>query len=551
MDHDEEMNAFASVGGLDRQIAEIRNLIELPLQRPDLFRRFGIKPPRGVLLHGPPGTGKTRLAHAIATSTRSSLILIHGPELSSAYHGETEAALRQVFQKARKQSPCVIVLDELDALCPKREEGSGEVEKRVVATLLTLMDGMADEDEKEGGRVIVVGTTNRVNTIDPALRRPGRFDREIEIGIPDATARLAILHVLLARIPHSLDDDTLKPLADRTHGYVGADLAALVRDAGTLAIHRWLDASKLTAAPKMTAELTNADLLNALPGTRPSAMREVFIETPSVRWSDIGGQQSVKEKLKECVEWPLLYPKTFERLGVTPPKGVLLYGPPGCSKTLTAKALATESGINFLAVKGPELLNKYVGESERAIREIFRKARAAAPSIIFFDEIDALGSMRTSGDNAGGAHEGMLTTLLNEMDGIQELVGVTIVAATNRPDVIDSALMRPGRLDRILYVGPPDLEARMEILKIRTAKMAVEPGIDFHDLAVKTTGCSGAEIAALCQEAALAAMKENIDAAFVGIRHFRESIDTARRGITPEVVERFKIWSETSGVRHA
>ncbi|KZT52569.1 AAA-domain-containing protein [Calocera cornea HHB12733] len=539
---------YMSVGGLDRQIAEIRNLIELPLQRPDLFLRFGLKPPKGVLLHGPPGTGKTRLAHAVATSTRSSLILIHGPELSSAYHGETEAALRQVFERARKQSPSVIVLDELDALCPRREEGSGEVEKRVVATLLTLMDGMA-EDGRDG-RVIVMGTTNRVNAIDPALRRPGRFDREIEIGIPDAAARLAILRVLLSRIPHSLDNGALKALADRTHGYVGADLAALVRDAGTLAIHRWLESSS-TASIEMTAELTLSDLLDALPGIRPSAMREVFIETPSVRWSDIGGQQLVKEKLKECVEWPLLYPETFERLGVAPPKGVLLYGPPGCSKTLTAKALATESGINFLAVKGPELLNKFVGESERAIREIFRKARAAAPSIIFFDEIDALGSSRTSGDSAGSSHEGMLTTLLNEMDGIQELVGVTIVAATNRPDVIDAALMRPGRLDRILYVGPPDLDARHEILKIRTAKMAVEPGLDLHDLAVKTTGCSGAEIVGLCQDAALSAMKEDIQAPFVGIKHFSEAVRNVRRGITPEMVERYDVWSETSGIRRA
>ncbi|KZO91609.1 AAA-domain-containing protein [Calocera viscosa TUFC12733] len=477
-------HAYTSVGGLDRQIAEIRNLIELPLQRPDLFLRFGLKPPKGVLLHGPPGTGKTRLAHAIATSTKSSLILIHGPELSSAYHGETEAALRQIFERAKKESPCVIVLDELDALCPRREEGSGEVEKRVVATLLTLMDGMTGD--REGASVIVVGTTNRVNAIDPALRRPGRFDREVEIGIPDVAARLAILRVLLEKLPHSLDDAALQALAGRTHGYVGADLAALVRDAGALAIHRWLDASKPSATSSdRTAELTLSDLSDALPGIRPSAMREVFIETPSVRWSDVGGQQLVKEKLKECVEWPLLHPETFERLGVAPPKGVLLYGPPGCSKTLTAKALATESGINFLAVKGPELLNKFVGESERAIREIFRKARAAAPSIIFFDEIDALGSSRASTDSGGSSHEGMLTTLLNEMDGIQELVGVTIVAATNRPDVIDSALMRPGRLDRILYVGPPDLDARLEILKIRTAKMAVEPGLDLHDLALK------------------------------------------------------------------
>lgn len=366
------------------------------------------------------------------------------------------------------------MLDEVDALCPRRDGGEGgEVERRVVAMLLTLMDGMtADPDEK----VIVVAATNRPNSIDPALRRPGRFDREIEIGIPDVAGRKQILDILLAKMPHSLTPDEVASLAAKTHGYVGADLTSVVREAASLAIQRWYD-HRDSPAPS----LSQADILATLPTIRPSAMREVFVETPTVRWTDIGGQDEVKQKLRECVEWPLTHRDTFDRLGVEAPKGVLLYGPPGCSKTMTAKALATESGINFIAVKGPELLNKYVGESERAVREIFRKARAAAPSIVFFDEIDALGSSR---DDGGGAHGGVLTSLLNEMDGVEQLSGVTVVAATNRPDVLDAALTRPGRLDRILYVGAPDLPTRKEIFRLRLRTMAIEPGVDIDELAM-------------------------------------------------------------------
>lgn len=397
---------------------------------------------------------------------------MNGPELSSAFHGETEERIRGVFEEARKRSPCIIVLDEVDALCPRRDGGEGgEVERRVVAMLLTLMDGMtADPDEK----VIVVAATNRPNSIDPALRRPGRFDREIEIGIPDVAGRKEILDILLAKMPHSLTVDEAGALAARTHGYVGADLTSLVREAASVAIQRWHDAQDAPAPV-----LSQADVLATLPTIRPSAMREVFVETPAVRWTDIGGQDEVKQKLRECVEWPLTHRDTFDRLGVEAPKGVLLYGPPGCSKTMTAKALATESGINFIAVKGPELLNKYVGESERAVREIFRKARAASPSIVFFDEIDALGSSRDD----GAGHGGVLTSLLNEMDGVEQLSGVTVVAATNRPDVLDAALTRPGRLDRILYVGAPDLPTRKEIFRLRFKSMAIEPGVDIDELA--------------------------------------------------------------------
>ncbi|KAI9443648.1 AAA family ATPase [Lactarius indigo] len=555
-------DAYASVGGLDEQIAQIRDLIEIPLRRPELFRHFGLKPPRGLLLHGPPGTGKTHLARAISASTGSSVLTVNGPELTSAYHGETEASLRRVFAAARAREPCIIILDEVDAICPRRgDDAGGEVEKRVVATLLTEMDGV---DGADGVRVVVVATTNRPNAIDPALRRPGRFDREIEIGVPDLNARVAILNVLLAKTPHSITQDELYAMASRAHGYVGADLAAVVREAGTLAIKRFLASGPDPAFE--SAYLKATDLAAALPTVRPSALRAHAISAAPVRFSDIGGQASVIARLRECVEWPLVHRDALARLGVRAPKGVLLCGPPGCSKTVLARATAAESGVNFVAVRGPEssapgrmtlgmsdapqLLNKYVGESERAVRDIFRKARSVAPSIIFFDEIDALATSRSSSgpDSEGGAHEGVLFSLLNEMDGVEELVGVTVIGATNRPEALDSALMRPGRLDRILYVGPPDFAGRIDILRIRTRDMSVDPALDLDALAALTSGCSGAEIAAMCQEAALIAMREDINALYVPHHAFVAAAKALKRQITPEVLQKFERWRDEHNV---
>ncbi|XP_026959458.1 ATPase family gene 2 protein homolog A isoform X3 [Sagmatias obliquidens] len=437
-DQDNQLKVtYDMIGGLNSQLKEIREIIELPLKQPELFKSYGIPPPRGVLLYGPPGTGKTMIARAVANEVGAYVSVINGPEIISKFYGETEARLRQIFAEATLRHPSIIFIDELDALCPKREGAQNEVEKRVVASLLTLMDGIGSEGSE--GQVLVLGATNRPHALDAALRRPGRFDKEIEIGVPNAQDRLDILEKLLRRVPHLLTEAELLQLANNAHGYVGADLKALCNEAGLHALRRVLRKHPNLPDSKMAGlvKITLKDFLQGMNDIRPSAMREVAIDVPNVSWSDIGGLGNIKLKLKQAVEWPLKHPESFTQMGIQPPKGVLLYGPPGCSKTMIAKALANESGLNFLAVKGAELMNKYVGESERAVREIFRKARAVAPSIIFFDELDALAVERGSSSGAGNVADRVLAQLLTEMDGIEQLKDVTILAATNRPDRID------------------------------------------------------------------------------------------------------------------
>ncbi|XP_048365752.1 ATPase family protein 2 homolog isoform X3 [Sphaerodactylus townsendi] len=539
---------YDSIGGLGNQLKTIREMIELPLKNPDLFRNYGIPPPRGVLLYGPPGTGKTLIARAIANEVGAHFTTINGPEIISKFYGESEARLRHIFSEAALCRPSIIFIDEIDALCPKREGAQNEVEKRIVASLLTLMDGIGSEGNE--GQLLVLGATNRPHALDPALRRPGRFDKEIEIGVPNAQDRLEILHKLLNKVPHSLSATELIQLADSAHGYVGADLAALCKEAGLYALQRVLgqQANPSDDDVSGTVIITCSDFLKAMNEVRPSAMREVAIDVPKVSWSDIGGLEDVKLKLKQAVEWPLKYPESFIRMGIQPPKGVLLYGPPGCSKTLIAKALAHESGLNFLTVKGPELMNKYVGESERAVREIFRKARAVSPSILFFDEIDALAVERGSSSSSGNVADRVLAQLLTEMDGIEQLKDVTILAATNRPDMIDKALMRPGRIDRIIYVPLPDAATRREIFKLQFCKMPISEEIQLDELVQQTEKYSGAEITAICREAALLALQEDIHAMSIMKQHFQHALAIVTPRIPDSLQQFYESYQQQSGL---
>jgi len=530
---------WEDIGDLEEAKQKIREIVELPLKHPELFKHLGIEPPKGILLYGPPGTGKTLLAKALANEIGAHFIAINGPEIMSKYYGESEARLREIFKEAEENAPAIIFIDEIDSIAPRREEVTGEVEKRVVAQLLTLMDGL-----KERGKVIVIGATNRPEALDPALRRPGRFDREIEIPPPDKRARREILAVHTRNMP--LDEDVdLDKLAEITHGYTGADLAALVKEAAMAALRRFMREGKIDLSQPIPAEklrelkVKMSDFLEALKHIQPTLIREVFVEIPEVRWSDIGGLEDVKQQLREAIEWPMKHPEILEKMGIEPPKGILLFGPPGCGKTLLAKAVATESGANFIAVRGPEILSKWVGESEKAIRQIFRRARQVAPAIIFFDEIDSIAPARGSRFDSG-VTDRIVNQLLTEMDGIEPLRKVVVIGATNRPDIIDPALLRPGRFDRLIYVPPPDFKARLEILKVHTRKMPLAPDVNLEEIAKRTEGYTGADLAAVVREAALIALREEFRVRPVEMRHFLEALKVVTPSLSREDIEAYE-----------
>lgn len=530
---------YEDIGGLHEEITKVREMVELPLKHPELFERLGVEPPKGVLLHGPPGTGKTLLAKAVASETNSHFICINGPEIMSKFYGQSEENLRKKFEEAEKNAPSIIFIDEIDAIASRREETRGEVERRVVAQLLALMDGL-----KSRGKVVVIAATNVPIILDPALRRPGRFDREIEIGVPSMEGRLNILKIHTRNMPFK--DVDLTNLARVTHGFVGADLASLAKEAAMVVLRRELPNLKVdvhsdeTIPESFLQKLTieEKDFKEALKTVRPSAMREVLVEVPNVRWATIGGLKEVKESLMEAVEWPLKYPDAFKRLGVTPPKGILLYGPPGTGKTLLAKAVATESEANFILVNGPSLLSKWVGESEKAVRKVFEKARQTAPTIIFFDEIDSLAPRR---GHSSDSHvtERVVNQLLSEIDGIEPLHDVVIIAATNRPDIIDTALMRPGRFDRIILVGVPDKEARKDIFSVHTSGMPLKE-LDPSELADRTEGYVGADIEAVCREAAIGALRKDIKANIVTKEDFDDALSRVKPSVTPQIIKMYK-----------
>nr|WP_319374375.1 CDC48 family AAA ATPase [uncultured Methanobacterium sp.] len=530
---------YDDVGGLKKEISKVREMIELPLRHPEIFDRLGIDPPKGVLLHGAPGTGKTLLAKAVASESGSNFVAINGPEVMSKFVGEAEKKIREIFEEAAENAPTVIFIDEIDAIAPKREEVTGEVERRVVAQILALMDGL-----KERGKVIVIGATNRPDALDQALRRPGRFDREIELRVPDREGRMEILEIHTRAMPLS-DDVNISKLAETTHGFVGADLAALCREAAMNALRRVLpdiDLQEQRIAPEILDKLfvTSNDFIDSMKSISPSALREVFIEVPNVHWGDIGGLQELKESLKEVVEWPLSNISSFQRIGVQPSKGILLFGPPGTGKTLLTKAVATESKANFISVKGSEILSKWFGESERKIAEIFKKAKQASPCIIFFDEIDAIAPIRGSAAGEPRVTERMVNTILSEMDGLEELRGVVVIGATNRPDLMDPALLRPGRFDEVVLVPPPDENARKEILKVHVEHMALDDDVKIKELAKKTEGYTGADIEVLCRKAGMIALHEDMNIPKVSYRHFKAALKKINPSTTPKTREYYE-----------
>ena len=526
--------AYEDIGGLKDEVNKVREMIELPLRHPELFEKLGVEAPKGVLLHGPPGTGKTLLAKAVASETSANFTSIGGPEIMSKFYGESEERLREIFKEAAENAPSIVFIDEIDSLAPKRDEVTAETERRIVAQLLALMDGLEGR-----GKVVVIGATNRPNALDPAIRRPGRFDREIEIGIPDKVGRLEILQIHTKGMPLA-DEVDLDRLASMTHGYVGADLAALAREAAMRALRKILPAIDLEAE-SIPAEVLNSlkvtmdDFMDAYREMQPSTLREVLLESPNVKWEDIGGLDEAKQELMESVEWPLKYASLFRHMNATPPKGILLYGPPGTGKTLLAKAVATESEANFISVKGPEFLSKWVGESEKAVRETFRKARQAAPCVVFLDEIDAIAPVRGRSSDSG-VTERVISQILTEMDGLESLHNVVVIAATNRPDIIDPALLRPGRFDRLVFIPPPSLEARKEILRIHTKGKPLEDDVDLDKLAVKMDKYTGAEISAACNEAVMLAIRdyvleggdlaeESVRELKVGMKYFEKAME--------------------------
>jgi transitional endoplasmic reticulum ATPase len=597
---------YEDIGGLREELQKVREIIELPLRYPEIFQKLGIEPPKGVLLYGPPGTGKTLIAKAVANEIGASYYTINGPEIMSKFYGESEQRLREIFEEAKENAPSIIFIDEIDSIAPKREEVTGEVERRVVAQLLTLMDGL-----EERGQVIVIGATNRIDAVDPALRRPGRFDREIEIGVPDREGRFEIFQIhtrnmplepkyardfvieAVERLKRNTDDvevlknleffydeiknaesdeeienaaksilpqeilselenevvkAMLRNLADQTHGFVGADIEALCKEAAMKALRRYLPKIDFNNE-EVPIEILESikvkwdDFMDALREIEPSALREVFVEVPKVSWEDVGGLEDVKNEIVEAVEWPLKYPEKFKKFGIHPPKGVLLYGPPGTGKTLIAKAVANESEANFISVKGGELLSKWLGESEKAVRKIFRKARQVAPCIVFFDEIDAIAQMRGI-DEGSRAVERVLNQILTEMDGLEELHGVIVVGATNRPDILDPALLRPGRFDRLVYVRPPDKKSRLAIFRIHTRNMPLADDVDLEELAEMTEGYVGADIEAICREAVMLALREDMSVEKIEMRHFIEAMKKVKPSVNEAMLNFYERFEE-------
>ena len=530
---------YEDIGGLKEEIKKIREMVEIPMKHPEIFEKLGIEPPKGVLLHGPTGTGKTLLAKAVANESEANFILLNGPEVMSKFYGESEKKIRDIFEEAEKTAPTIIFIDEIDAVAPKREETMGEVERRVVSQLLTMMDGL-----KSRGKVIVIGATNRINSIDPALRRPGRFDREISINVPGTEGRLSILKIHTRGMPLTRDVN-LNEIASITHGFVGADLESLAKEAAMNVLRKYLPQMKLDGEeqiPKNILEklvVKHEDFMDALKNVRPSAMREVLVETPTIGWDDVGGLENIRRELVEAVEWPMKYADSFKRMGIRPSKGILLYGPPGTGKTLIAKAVAKESGANFIQVKGPSLLSMWVGKSEEGLRKVFERARQVSPCVIFFDEIDALAGKRGL-ETGTKVTERVLNQLLAEMDGLEDLKDILVVGATNRPDMIDPALLRPGRFDKILLVTAPEEKGRLKILQIHTKNMPLAKDVNINEFAKKTIGYTGADLEALAREAAMLSLRESLDSKFVKKKHFEEALKKVKPSVSKPTIEIYK-----------